>query len=413
LVSIVGTGSEANEKGSTATTKHAALTNNTTSSTVTTSNKYTDYLLKQDLVRKVIFTDTNMKQASNILTLASKSLIPCIYELYSSRNPVYIDTSVKDIDMAAKRVVWASMCNAGQNRYSPNYVLCHQDVISRFLQSCHQWCVNMYGERPEKSKHFGRIITWKNMKTLVRSIEATQEYARTFGMEQHERLNEHEDDDDNVKPYDSKNVRAEWNHGFCEIVCGGKYNKLGLLQHSTIEQRYYSPTILHVSRDVPIMDAEYAYDYDEEDLLANNEGDDEALENAITCGPILSIVTVKDVQDAIEEINGRKSFPLAMYIFSDDFETTRTILSQTRSGGVTINSCIWHAQHPDLTGNIAPWRGRSSIEIFSHTKPILEKTNSRCCGPCLNDKWWIYPPFDGFISIKLFFMNLFSRFNHW
>ena len=374
------------------------------------SSTCTNYLLQQDLLRTVVFTDRTAMQTKRLVALASLQLIPCLYERNNGNNPVYVDTSVVDMEACAKRVVWSSMMNAGQNRYKPNYVLCHQDVLSTFVDLCQQWVTRMYGTQPEQSSQLGRIATRTNMQALVNVVARTEKYARTFGKEQHEQIHQQEtpetEEGKSDGTYDRTDVRAEWQYGFCEVVCGGQYNAVGLELHSTVQERYYAPTILHVSRDVPIME-------DEQD-----EGDDGKV-GCRQCGPVLSIVAVKDVHDAIGEINGRAR-PLAMYIFSDHFETTRTIVAQTRAGGVTINSCLWHTKHVDLSvgghgfnAGGAPWRGSAAMATFSHMKPVLAKTRSRCCGPCVSLESWIFPSFAQFAALKLWCVQVLYRLNHW
>jgi acyl-CoA reductase-like NAD-dependent aldehyde dehydrogenase len=350
----------------------------------------TGYLLEPELLGKIIFTDRTHTQTRQLHGLAARHLVPCVYEVYSHHNPVYIDNSVEDLDMAAKRVVWSCMCNAGQNRYAPKYVLCHQDVVTHFIGLCQQWCEYMYGHDPEQSAQFGRIVNQRNLQALATVVKCTQEYALAYGQDPSE---------EEESAYDRANVRSDWSYGFCNIVCGGTYNALGLSPQSTLEHRYYAPTVLHVSRDVPILDE----DFDIEDAM----GGSSAGTSVGVCGPILSIVAVKDVHDAIAEMNGKRKRPLAMYIFSDNVEKTRTVVAQTSAGGVTINSCLWHTKHPELASSSngqAPWRGRASMETFSNMKAIMEKTSPRGCGPC-SDSFWVYPPFSQFAALKLFVMN--------
>uniref|UniRef100_A0A8C9L2P7 Aldehyde dehydrogenase family 3 member A2 n=1 Tax=Serinus canaria TaxID=9135 RepID=A0A8C9L2P7_SERCA len=58
-------------------------------------------------------------------------------------------------------------------------------------------------------------------------------------------------------------------------------------------------------------------------------------------GPVLPIVTVKSVEEAIEFINGREK-PLALYVFSNNKQLIKRVISETSSGGVTGNDVIMH-----------------------------------------------------------------------
>lgn len=44
---------------------------------------------------------------------AAQHLTPCILEL-GGKSPVFIDQSVRDIQLAARRVVWGKLVNAGK-----------------------------------------------------------------------------------------------------------------------------------------------------------------------------------------------------------------------------------------------------------------------------------------------------------
>uniref|UniRef100_A0A8C3PLE2 Aldehyde dehydrogenase family 3 member A2 n=1 Tax=Calidris pygmaea TaxID=425635 RepID=A0A8C3PLE2_9CHAR len=64
-------------------------------------------------------------------------------------------------------------------------------------------------------------------------------------------------------------------------------------------------------------------------------------------GPVLPILTVKNVDEAIEFINRREK-PLALYVFSNDKKLIRRVISETSSGGMTANDVFMHALVPDL-----------------------------------------------------------------
>lgn len=58
-------------------------------------------------------------------------------------------------------------------------------------------------------------------------------------------------------------------------------------------------------------------------------------------GPVLPIITVKNLCESIDFINkGEK--PLAAYIFTKDEAKVQRFLNETTSGGVTVNDVIMH-----------------------------------------------------------------------
>jgi aldehyde dehydrogenase (NAD+) len=66
-----------------------------------------------------------------------------------------------------------------------------------------------------------------------------------------------------------------------------------------------------------------------------------------TFGPILAVTAVENVQEAIREINSRPK-PLALYIYTNDDEVAQTVIHNTSSGGITVNSVIFHVGHSGL-----------------------------------------------------------------
>ncbi|XP_010162526.1 fatty aldehyde dehydrogenase [Antrostomus carolinensis] len=95
-------------------------------------------------------------------------------------------------------------------------------------------------------------------------------------------------------------------------------------------------------------------------------------------GPVLPILPVKSVDEAIEFINGREK-PLALYVFSNNKKLIRRVISETSSGGVTANDVLMHYAVVDLpfggVGNsgMGAYHGKHSFETFSHRRACLIK----------------------------------------
>jgi aldehyde dehydrogenase (NAD+) len=95
-------------------------------------------------------------------------------------------------------------------------------------------------------------------------------------------------------------------------------------------------------------------------------------------GPILPIVTVPGLDEAIGFINDRDK-PLALYVFTDSDTTRRRIADETSSGGLGYGLPLAHLTVSDLPfggvgeSGMGNYHGRYSIETFSHRKAILEK----------------------------------------
>ncbi len=108
-------------------------------------------------------------------------------------------------------------------------------------------------------------------------------------------------------------------------------------------------------------------------------------------GPILPVLRVRGVDDAIRYVNEREK-PLALYVFSGKREVQDEVVSRTSSGGVCVNATIWHLANPYLPfggvgeSGMGDYHGRWSFEAMSHRKPVLSK-------PTKPDPKIAYPPY--------------------
>ncbi|MBB5122032.1 aldehyde dehydrogenase [Streptomyces eurocidicus] len=95
-------------------------------------------------------------------------------------------------------------------------------------------------------------------------------------------------------------------------------------------------------------------------------------------GPILPLVTVAGLDEAIAFINDRDK-PLALYAFTGSGTTRRRLAAETSSGGLGFGLPLAHLTVSDLPfggvgeSGMGNYHGRYSIETFSHRKAVLEK----------------------------------------
>ncbi|EST19960.1 aldehyde dehydrogenase family protein [Streptomyces roseochromogenus] len=95
-------------------------------------------------------------------------------------------------------------------------------------------------------------------------------------------------------------------------------------------------------------------------------------------GPILPIVTVTGLDEAIGFINDRDK-PLALYVFTESDATRARIAAETSSGGLGYGLPLAHLTVSDLPfggvgeSGMGSYHGRYSIETFSHRKAVLDK----------------------------------------
>ncbi|XP_066419861.1 aldehyde dehydrogenase family 3 member A2-like [Molothrus aeneus] len=112
-------------------------------------------------------------------------------------------------------------------------------------------------------------------------------------------------------------------------------------------------------------------------ILTDVSPDSKVMEEEIF-GPVLPIVTVKSVEEAIEFMNLREK-PLALYVFSNNKQLIRRVIAETSSGGMTANDVIMHTVLPELPfggvghSGMGAYHGRFSFETFSHRRSCLLK----------------------------------------
>lgn len=152
---------------------------------------------------------------------------------------------------------------------------------------------------------------------------------------------------------------------YCRIINDKHYKRLksylsdGLVAHggeTNDSDRYIAPTILdRVSEDSRIMQDEIF-------------------------GPILPILGVDDIEEAIEFVNARPK-PLALYLFTRSDKKTEKVLGETSSGGACINDTLMHIANGHLPfggvgdSGIGAYHGQSSFDLFSHLKSVMNRSN--------------------------------------
>jgi coniferyl-aldehyde dehydrogenase len=110
-------------------------------------------------------------------------------------------------------------------------------------------------------------------------------------------------------------------------------------------------------------------------LVANVEEGMKIMQEEIF-GPILPVITYRELDDAIRYVNDRPR-PLALYYFDNDTARISRVLDETTSGGATINDCIFHLpQHNLPFGGVGPsgmgaYHGFDGFVTFSKKKGVF------------------------------------------
>ncbi|KAJ8474575.1 hypothetical protein ONZ51_g7116 [Trametes cubensis] len=244
----------------------------------------------------------NGRVARIISAAAAKHLTPVTLEL-GGKNPVVIDPRC-DIKMAARRVLWGRVCNAGQICLAPEYVLVPESFQDTFVEALKEVHQSFYPDGAKNSDSYARIISEAQANRLKKYIDSTKG----------------------------------------KIVFGGEVDA---------PQRYVAPTLVRdVRPDDPLM---------EDELF----------------GPILLIIPVKDVDEAIAIIN-KRDHPLAVYAFSSDKAFLKKVFENTKSGAAVANETLISAGVPGLPmGGVGAsghgyYTGKHMFEEFTHLRIAID-----------------------------------------
>ena len=112
-----------------------------------------------------IFFTGSVAVGKIVAKAAAENLTPVTLEL-GGKNPCIIEESA-NLKLAAKRIVWGKFLNAGQTCIAPDYLLVSEKIKPNFIALLKSEITNAYGENPEKSADFPRIINEKNWKRLT------------------------------------------------------------------------------------------------------------------------------------------------------------------------------------------------------------------------------------------------------
>lgn len=128
--------------------------------------------VSQNLLAKrwdYIFFTGSVSVGKIVAKAAAEHLTPVTLEL-GGKNPCIIHETA-DLRLAAKRIVWGKFINAGQTCIAPDYLLVANKIKEPFIAYLKAEIILAYGENPETSNDFCRIINEKNWLRLVKMIE--------------------------------------------------------------------------------------------------------------------------------------------------------------------------------------------------------------------------------------------------
>ena len=231
---------------------------------------------------------------------AAETLTPVVLEL-GGRNPAIV-TKNADIRLAARRLLWAKVHNAGQVCISQNYTLIDNEVFDRFVSELRKAMKEYYPNGTRNTEDFGRLVNNRQWQRVKKMLDDSQG----------------------------------------RILMGGDTDE---------SDRYIEPTVVQISSLTDSLMVEESF------------------------GPLMPLLPVSNLDEAIRIANEVHATPLAMFPFGNGTETRRC-LAEIRSGGASVNDGFIHGSVPTLAfGGIGDsghgaYRGKASFDCFSHARTI-------------------------------------------
>ena len=110
-----------------------------------------------------------------VATAAAQHLTPVTLEL-GGKSPVIIDPAC-DVKLAAKRILWGKVVNAGQTCVAPDYILVPRDFQETFVQALKEVYEEFYPDADQRSAApdvYSRLVSSQAYGRIASLLENTK-----------------------------------------------------------------------------------------------------------------------------------------------------------------------------------------------------------------------------------------------
>ncbi len=110
-----------------------------------------------DTAFDILFYTGGGEFGRTVMTAAARNLTPVVLEL-GGKSPCIVGAEA-NLEVAARRIVWGKLLNAGQTCVAPDYLLVHESVAEPLLEEMKRAVVRFFGDDPSKSDDYPRMIS--------------------------------------------------------------------------------------------------------------------------------------------------------------------------------------------------------------------------------------------------------------
>jgi len=201
-----------------------------------------------------IFYTGNAMVGTIIAKKAAETLTPVCLEL-GGKNPAIV-TKNADPRLAARRLIWGKLLNAGQVCVSQNYIMIDKEILPAFVEQLKIALKEFYPNGQKASKDYARIVNNRHFHRIKKMVDESRG----------------------------------------KILIGGEMDEA---------ENFIELTVVQVE--------------DENDSMIVDE----------SFGPLMPLLAVDDVEEAIRIANSVHSTPLGLYPFGTKAETNKSKFSLT------------------------------------------------------------------------------------
>lgn len=113
----------------------------------------------------VIFLTGSPSLGKIAMKAAAEHLTPVVLEL-GGKSPCIVDADA-NIDIAARRIAWGKLINAGQTCIAPDYLFAHHSIKDELLDKIVKNIKEMYGDDIKESRFYPRIVNQQALDRLA------------------------------------------------------------------------------------------------------------------------------------------------------------------------------------------------------------------------------------------------------